>query len=390
MQSRRGFALLGAAALAAAVFAGCGSSDSSTSSAGTTGGGSTQAAATNACATAAQAVVDKARAPVPLKLPTAPLDLAKLKGKNLWMILAAQTPFIQSIGKGFESAAKAAGMVPHVVSTPGDVTQMNEGVSRAVAQNADGISLMGVAPASVAGPLAQAVAKGIPIVDTFATGTPNDPLGHSFAHVTADYGKSGVTMANWALADSDCKAQLSILSADGPFPNLKALVPATANEMKKQCPTDCKVTTDYFDIGKIATELGSQAQSVLRRNPNTDYMFVALDAGVQFVGPALQQAGKTDVKVMGHDGVDQNLDDIRKGGGQDADMAFVPAAWIGWATVDELGRAILGEKPQDWTIPMRLIDKTNVGASNADIFPAYDGFETKFEQAWKGDQGSSS
>lgn len=376
--------LAGVLVVAAAVLAACGSSDSSTSS--TTAAADT---ASGPCVTATKAAVNDARAAVPLKAPPSKLDLEALKGKNVWMILAAQTPFIQSIGEGFTKAAKAAGMTPHVVSTPGDVTQMNEGISRAVAQNADGISLMGVAPEAVAGPLSKAVAQGIPFVDTFATGAPDEPLKDSFAHVTADYNRSGRVLADWAMADSGCKAKMAILSADGPFPNLKAMVPAAQQEVKKQCP-DCEVSTDYYDIGKIATELGSQTQSVLRRNPDTDYVFAVMDAGVQFVGPALQQAGAADkVKVMGHDGVDQNLDDIRKGGVQDADMAFVPAEWIGWATVDELGRAITGQKAYDWTIPVRLIDSTNVGSSNSDIFPAYDGFEQKFEDIWSGKQPGS-
>jgi ABC-type sugar transport system substrate-binding protein len=387
VKSARRLAFLAGVVLTTITVAACGSDNSSstTSAAGTPADGSQTTAAANPCTTATKTVVDQARAEVPLKLPESALDLDKLKGKDVWMVLAAQTPFIQSIGKGFMKAATAAGMNGHLVSTPGDVTQMNEGISRAVAQNANGLSLMGVAPASVAGPLSKAVAKKIPYVDTFATGAPDEPLGDSFAHVTADYNRSGRVLADWAMADSGCKAQMALLSADGPFPNLKAMVPASVGEFKKQCPSDCKITTDYYDIGKIATELGSQTQSVLRRNPKTDYLFVVMDAGVQFAGAALQQAGAGDkVKVLGHDGVDQNLDDIRKGGAQDADMAFVPAEWIGWATVDELGRAILGEKAQDWTIPVRLIDSTNVGDSNTSIFPAYDGFEAKFQQAWKG------
>ncbi|MEA2254355.1 MAG: hypothetical protein QOG35_400, partial [Solirubrobacteraceae bacterium] len=35
-------------------------------------------------------------------------------------------------------------------------------------------------------------------------------------------------------------------------------------------------------------------------------------------------------------------------------------------------------------IPTRLIDKTNVGANDAELFPAYQGFEEKFVAAWKG------
>jgi ribose transport system substrate-binding protein len=372
--------------LVAAVATACGSDDSSDDSGSSGDSQSDAGGSSSACADEAQAAVDAARAPLELKAPEKPLDLEKLEGKSVWMVLAAETPFIQSIGEGFEKAAAAAGMEGHVFPTPGAVTAMNQGVTQAVTQGADGISLMGVAPELVADPLSKAVAQDIPFVDTFATGTPDDPLGDAFAHVTADWVKSGETLASWAVADSDCQANMAILSAEGPFPNLKAMVPSAEETVEGLCPDDCKVTTAYYDIAKIATEMGTQTQSVLRRDPNIDYVFAVMDAGVQFVGPALQQAGKIDdVKVLSHDGVDENLDDIRAGGTQDADLAFVPAEWIGWATVDQLGRAILGEEPQDWTIPVRLVDETNVGSSNADIFPEYDGFEAEFERRWRGE-----
>jgi len=40
---------------------------------------------------------------------------------------------------------------------------------------------------------------------------------------------------------------------------------------------------------------------------------------------------------------------------------------MGWALVDQLGRGLLHEKPFNWTIPDRVVERTNIGRNDAAI-----------------------
>jgi len=371
-----------AAAAAVGVLASCGSEDDAPSGGTGAAGGSTASADAGACAAEAQKLVDEGRAAVPLKAPTSPLDLDALGGKTIWLVNAVDTPLLLEIVSGFEQAAEAAGAQTQIVSTKGSAQRMNQGVASAVAQDADGIVLLGVDPRLVEGPLGKAKAADIPIVDSLVAG-PDAPLDGLFAHVDADMRASGGLVGDWIVADSECDANVAIF-ASTILTIHKLLTEGATGEIERLCP-DCDVELVEFDSTKMATDLGTSTQSVLRRSPDVNYLFPVLDAGVQFVEPAVQQAGRAeDVKIASHDGVGTNLENLRQGGEQVVDVAFPPATWFGWAIFDQIARGVVGDKPLDWEVPTRLIDETNVGESDAELFPDYAGFEAKFEEAWKG------
>ena len=51
--------------------------------------------------------------------------------------------------------------------------------------------------------------------------------------------------------------------------------------------------------------------------------------------------------------------------------------------LDQLGRAMLGEEPADWSLPGRIVDDTNIGTgSDEDIHPGWEDFEAGFLEAW--------
>ncbi|MEA2278374.1 MAG: ribose transport system substrate-binding protein [Solirubrobacteraceae bacterium] len=377
---------LGVGIAAVAMVAACGGGSGSSDSGGSSSTGAGQSASSGAnsqCVTDAKAKVDAARAVVDLKAPPRPLALDKLSGKKVWVINAVDTPLLLEIVDGFKAGAKAAGMEVQVVSAKGSASRMVQGTAEAVAQKAAGIMLLATDPRLVSGPLQKAKAAGIPVVDSLVGGpdAPNDE--GQFAHVEADMKSSGGVVGDWILADSNCNAHVAVM-ASTVLSVHRLLTAGSTGEIKRLCPS-CTAEEVPFDSTKMATDLGSNSLNVLRRNPKINYLFPVLDAGVQFVVPAVQQAGKADsVKVVSHDGVNTNIENMRKGVGQVADVAFPPAKWIGWAEFDQTARGILKEEPVDWTIPTRLIDKTNVGTDDAQLFPAYQGFEEKFTAAWKG------
>jgi len=386
---------LGMIAMVTLVLAACGSEDSKdastasndTSTASAVASTTSDAESGDGCVAEAQKLADGFRADVELKAPPTGLDMEALKGKTFWFINSGDTTFNQDNLAAFTEAGKAAGVNVKAYQARGTVNGMNAGVAQAVAQGADGIVLFAVDPELVATPLKKALDAGIPVVDAF-NGGPDNPLDGLFGHVTMDPSVSGGMAADWMLADSECSASAAAFAATV-YQIQKEMGEGAEAEFKRLCPDDCKISLESFDLAKVATELGTKTQSVLRRDSSIDYLFPVFDSGVNYVVPAVQQSGRADeIKIIGHDGVDTNLADIRAGGGQDATIAFPPTAWIGWAMFDQLARGALGLEAADWTIPMRLVDTTNIGEDDSELFPAYQGFQDKFQEAWNAADGS--
>lgn len=331
------------------------------------------------CVATATAAIAKAKAPVPVSVPTAPLDMASIKGKKVWLIEVVQNDLGKAIATGFTAAGKRAGLAPTVFYGAGTSQSWNDGVAKAVAQNADAIILYGIDPQAVSAPLADAIAKKTIIIDIF-NGSPSDPLPKGvYAHVTPDFKQAGINAANWMLADSKCKVQTAVFGAE--VLNLhKQFDKAAKDTINNACPATCKATVENVDLGTLATAFGPQVNNVLTRRGNLNYLLIVFDGGVPLVQPAITSFSK--VPIVSHDGVASNLAQIRKGGQQVYDGAFAPNEWIGWALIDQAGRGLTGSKPLKWVIPERAVDKTNIGKSDAALWANWAGYEAKFAKAW--------
>jgi ribose transport system substrate-binding protein len=372
-------------ALAIAVAA-CGDDDDEEESA-TAGGASTAAetqAAGDDCTGSAQEVVDKYRAEVPLKLPEEPLDLSKVEGKNFFFVSVVNNEFVLAVLKGYEEAVEAMGGKATVYDAKGQAARFPDGVQQAIQQNADGIILFGIAPEIVSKQLAEAEAKGIPVIDIY-NGQPDAPVeGAIQAHVSADFAAGAEALANWMLVDSGCKANTVLFHAEV-LPLYTPLVEDEPKIFEEKCPDDCSFEAQNIDLATVATKLGPQASSYVRANPDTNYVQAAFDSQITFLEPALSSQ---DVKILGFDGIPSVLKAIEEDSGPvKATMAQAPEKWIGYNIADALGRAIAEQEPLDYTIPARLVDKTNVGSGVADVWAPYDGFEEKWQAAWEGGAG---
>ena len=152
--------------------------------------------------------------------------------------------------------------------------------------------------------------------------------------------KTGPLMANWAIADSNGKANVLIVNIPD-FPVLQAEVEAYKAEMAKNCP-DCtveelNVSIDDLVGGKVPAAVASKLQS----NPDINYVFNSFGSLPAGLTPALKSAGLLDqVKVYGQDFSKFDLDEIVAGtmGAWSAD----PKAYAGWLMVDAAARLALG------------------------------------------------
>ena len=372
-----GLALTGCSQGTSDTTASSGAASGAASASGSAGGGATK----QACVDEAAKMVDAARAPLKVKAPESPIDMKSMAGKEIWLISAGQTEFTQTVGEGFTAAATAAGLSGKYVQADGQVNKMQQLVEQAVAAKAAGIALLNVTPGSVSGPLAKAKEAGIKVID-LNNGDPTAPLEDGvFAHVAATFTEDGKNKAAWALMDSKCDLHLATFTIPT-ITVVQLMIDSAEAEVKKLC-SDCVTVRSEFSLSDFSTKLGPQAQTVVRRDPKIKYVDAAADAFAGIISPVMQQSNP-DVKLLGHDGSPSALKAMAAGSTLQAmTIAGPPEKYIGWALVDQLGRAMTGQKAADWSLPGRIIDKTNIGdGSEAKIHPDFQGFEKLFTSAW--------
>ncbi len=370
---------VGVALALSACSSGGGTSTGTASSAG--GASSAAGGGKQACIDEATKIVTAARAPLKVKAPPSKIDMKPLAGKSIWLISAGQTEFTQTVGEGFTAAATAAGLTGKYVQADGQVNKMQQLVDQAVAAKAAGIALLNVTPGAVSGPLAKAREAGIKIID-LNNGDPDAPLTDGlFAHVAATFTEDGKAKAAWALMDSKCELHLATFTIPT-ITVVQLMIDSAEAKVKSLCP-DCVTVRSEFSLSDFSTKLGPLAQTVVRRDPKIKYVDAAADAFAGIISPVLQQSNP-DVKILGHDGSPSALKAMAsKSTLQAMTIAGPPERYIGWALVDQLGRAMLNEKPADWSLPGRIIDSTNIGdGSESSIHPSFDGFEKLFTGNW--------
>ncbi|NQX27290.1 substrate-binding domain-containing protein [Microbacteriaceae bacterium VKM Ac-2854] len=373
----RTYAAIGALTIGlAAALSGCTSATGSDS-------GSVAAAELTAdqqsCVDAVQSKVDAATAASDLLAPETGLDLASLSGDTVWFITVSMNQFSTDMADGVQAAVDAAGMKLVKYDGQGTANRFNEGIEQAVAQDAAGIILVGIDPAVVSSALAEAEAAGIPIQNTL-NGDPDDeiPTG-MYGNLTSDFTIDGATAVDWALVDGGCDVNMTVIYSSGVGVWQKMADGAKA-EMEEACP-DCTINLLDVDIAKVATDVGSQLQTALQKDPDTNYVYPVWDSAVPYVTPVLSAANSS-AKIVSRDGLEANIEMI-VAGDQDMTIAMPTTGWIGWIAFDSLARNILGDADPGYVIPTHIIDTANVGDGSAEeVWPNYVGYEDAFTEAW--------
>jgi ribose transport system substrate-binding protein len=256
-------------------------------------------------------------------------------------------------------------------------------VSQAIAQKADGIVTFAISPTAIAAQVKEAKAAGIPVVDAYNSNVGTDMSAEGFfGHVSADYAEGGRQVAAWMEADSKCDLHTAIMGNAILAPH-KAQRDSAQQSFQEACASTCKSEYITLDLPKLATSAGPEAQQVLRRNTDMKYIYSLLDGAVTFIAPAVQQSGRTDVKVVSMGGDSASLERIRsKTSIHKAVVAIPPQSYQGYAFMDQILRAITGGKAVDWKLTTRFVDETNIGANDSEIFPQFAGVESKFQALW--------
>ncbi|MET0448645.1 MAG: substrate-binding domain-containing protein [Aeromicrobium sp.] len=358
-------------AVSAAMLTACGSDATTTTS---------SAADVDACKTASADAVEKLRAEPQFALPDTTIKAGIGTGKSVWVANLLSNELVVNITNGIKDAADAAGLEFKELNGTGTTQSSNQMITTALGAGADAIILNGIDPSTVTNPLEQAKAAGVPVITVISGVLDNDnPL--IFGDVTPDENKLGTGYADYALFKTDCDLKLGSIALPKAFELNYTLDKDTHAEVERLCPS-CTVDTIEMDIANLATALPTQVQSLLKRNPEINYLALGFDAIASYVGSSATRINP-DIKMIGNNGLTPNMKDIIDGGVQEADLTYPPNEYVGWLLMDKVLSAFSGGERGNTEIPMRLADETNIGDGDlTKLFPSWDGFESKFTEHW--------
>src|SRR5680860_246459 len=145
----------------AALAAGCGDDDDSADA------GDTSAPVT-ADVAYAQSQIDAFRAEPEFTAPGPPVDAAAAAGKSVALIPASSNvPFVTTIANNMVSIGRDVGLEVSVFKNNGSPAEWTQGVTDAIAKQADSIDLLaGLDPSAISAPVRQATGQGISVVAT--------------------------------------------------------------------------------------------------------------------------------------------------------------------------------------------------------------------------------
>jgi ribose transport system substrate-binding protein len=377
-------ALLSVLVVSVAV-AGCGGNDGSSSNNGSTtaaGSGSSSGVVAEA-----KKLVTEANKPLTFKPPGPPIEASKLKGKTVAIVTVDErVPILSIANKATKEAAKEVGIKVTTWDAKSQVNRMQQGIEQAVRQ-ADAMILTGIPIAAVQGALEDAKKAKVPSVsvlnnqpDPNAPGQGAGPLVNATSAPNYEHG--GALVAAKAIVDTDGKVNATIFDTKEITPS-----PDVVRGMKSlldKC-SDCKVDMNTTPLADWATALTPKAQSVVRKNPNLNYILPIFDDMGVFITAGVEQAGAGDrVKVAALDGTPAALKVIQEGDVFTANPGQ-PTGWLGWHALDQAMRLMLGEKPGNPEIPNRLLDDENLKGVNVDDVDAPYGnpkYREGFRQLW--------
>lgn len=366
-----------AAAVAGCVaLAGCGGGSSS----GSAGPAATSGSVANdasACVATVTKSVQAAQSIPSLPAPSA-VPASRLTGKLV--VAVPDTLAIPSAAvwvSGVKAAAKAVGANLRIIDGQGTPSGQTAALQQAANLRPAVVVMYGIVTSNVSGGVSTLASAHIPLVASY----PGIPTTAKYA-IDSNWRGIGVLEADYALEQTKCDLD-AVLFTSSVYTNITVQVNAAVAEIKKQCPT-CKSRVINEDVSKLATSVQPDTVAALQRDPKANFVIAAYGGLASFILAGLDQAGSSSVHVITNTGTSQNVDYVRQGKAQTADIEAVPAEEQGWISMDDAVRAVGSDAPlTQWNpLPVLLITSSNV--SQATSYLASTAYETQFKTAWQG------
>ena len=269
-------------------------------------------------------------------------------------------------GVYIKQAGEKLGWKVTVIDGKGSPTSWLAGMNQAIALKPDGIAMFADA-ASLKDPIKAGVAQGVKFVGLHAAGLPGpQPDLNLFVNIEEDPREIGKAEAEWAIADSDGKARVVILTHNEyAIAEVKSM--ATKAEVEK-C-AGCKVL-DYVNspASEAAQRQPQLTTSWVQRFGLPLYATSVGDNDWDFAVPALRAGGVApdQVKLIGADGNRSAYDRIRKGDQYQTVTVSEPIELQAYQAIDELNRAVHGQPSSGFVQPPFLVTKENIRGEGGD------------------------
>lgn len=328
---------------------------------------------TAACSSAASgggssdlAGVAKAKAFVQQHLPypdsigvSAPLSKKPPTGKTI-AVISGQTTSSKTYNTAFQTAGKKLGWTIKVISMASDTPDNAvKAMNLAVQMKPDAVFDPVFPAATFPTQIAQLKAAGIPYIEAGQTDKPGNGV-NVVITTGADYAQRGQWLANWAVADSDGKANVAVFNLST-YPVLNAVLSGWDTTLKSLCPT-CSTDTQNVVATSIGSTLPGEIVNYLNAHPQVNYVMATYGDMTIGLAQALSNAGLSDrVKVITQSGGPQNFQALVDG----TEKANVPQSdpIIAWMAVDAIARTFVGDKvdQKDYDyVPRNIVTKDNV------------------------------
>jgi ribose transport system substrate-binding protein len=269
-----------------------------------------------------------------------------------------------------------------------DVARMQQGLDQVV-RTADAGILLGI-PIALVGPgLEKAKQADVPTVSVLNNEPKQDEPGQGagdpnvYASTAPSYFKGGQLVAAKAIVDTGGDAKVVIF-------NTSEITPSTPvvdgmKDVLGGCDTCEIVDENDTPLADWSTALTPKAVSVIRQNPDVNYLLPIFDGMGIFVHAGVLQANVGDkVKVAAFNGTPAALDLILQGDTFTGDPGQ-PNGWLGWHAVDQAMRGMLGLEPGNPEIPIRFFDDENLeGVDVNDLDEPYGDpdYRAGFSELW--------
>lgn len=288
---------------------------------------------------------------------------------------------INAVSQGVEEAAAVIGWTVNVYDGKATAQGRTDAFNQAIASQPAAIVVGGFDPNEQSAAISQATDLGIPVVGWHA-GAETGPGNGLFTNVGTDPLVVSQLAAAYAVADSNGKAGVAIFT-DGQYDI--AVLKADAMRAYIEACTGCSVLT-YEDspIAEADQRMPALIASLLQQKGDALTYLLAIN-GNYFGGAqqALRDAGKPPAgppaSVAAGDGDSAEFQRIRNVDYQAATVAE-PLLLQGWQLVDEINRALAGEKDSGFVAMPGLVTKANIPAG--DLFDPASGYRDVFAKVW--------
>jgi ribose transport system substrate-binding protein len=337
-----------------------------------------------------QIKADAAAATAPVTVWDGPTTGPKAqKNKRVVIISDTQTNAGSAgVEAGAQEAAAALGWKITIIDGQNSATGWASAWEQAIALKPDGIIDSSIQAAHSLAAIGRAVDQGIKIVSWHAASQPGpvkEAPGIAW-NISSDPYEIGNVAAKYAVAHSNGKANAVIL-ADLQYPIVVAKTNGESDGIKA-CDTCAVLSIENAPYTEISQRMPSLMSAFLQRyGTKMGYVLAFNDLYYDFSVPTLRAASVPadgpPFLISAGDGSVSAYERIRKG---DYQIGTVPEPLNleGWQAIDEMNRALSGEKPSGYIPKIHLVTKNNIDADGGDKnhFDPGNGYRDQYKKIW--------